>query len=221
MSPDPAGLRGRSLKSLDGLERVDVPLDGVLELREHNQVNSYDELLIPHPALTHKRDSLRLTTPGRRISLALLRESLVEAIDATDIPIVEEPAPCVIEIQLAAIGMNVDYSDDAVALATMTTEMQLRDSRSREPLLGYSTKRLIASPEEGVTQSRELRRGLSETVESLNLASALRDAGLADDVIRSGCKGTFANLGRAAQRALRDQGNQVAPLRTTMSSRPL
>lgn len=160
----------------------------------------YDKLMIPEARISFRRDSQRLTSLARSIFLEMLRTSLVDAIEAANIPIVDEPGRCVMEIDLAAIGFAFPTNRTADQLATLTMVMQFRDSESGQPLLRYSTERLIDSPEEGVTHDEKLRTGLNEIVRDLNLAGSLRGAGLGDDSVRPGCESLLGQLGRRAQR---------------------
>lgn len=196
---DGSSLHVTHLRSVEGLERVDIPLPGTLELRENHGIGGYDKLLVPNASITFRTDSKRLTTPARRIFLEMIRSSLVDAIRAVDLPVVVEPGQCVMEIDLAAVGFDLSTARGADQLATLTVVMQFRDSESGTTLLRYSTERLIDNPERGVTHDAKLREGLDEIVKDLNLAGSLRGAGLAGDTIRPGCDATLAQIGRQAQ----------------------
>ena len=55
---------------------------------------------------------------------------------------------------------------------------------------------------QGANRKRLLRKGFDEIVEKMDLSTALRSAGLADDEVRPGCDGLMAKLGREAQPAV-------------------
>ncbi len=196
---DDSSLHVKRLRSVDGLERVDFASAGTLELRENHGIGGYDKLLVPDASITFLLESQRLTKPARRIFLEMLRSSFVDAIEVVNLPVVDEPGQCVMEIDLAAIGFDLTTERHADQLVTLTMVMQFRDSESGDLLLRYSTEHLIANPENGATHDTKLREGLDEIVRDLNLAGSLRGAGLADDAIRPGCDGTLAQLGRRAQ----------------------
>jgi len=189
----------RSFPTRDGLERVDVPIDGVLELRKDHRIGGYDALMIPNASISYEEGSSRLTTPARRVFLELLRDSIVTATAAAAIPVEQQPGPCVMEINLSVSRLDLDVAARADQLAELTVIMQFRDSGSRTPLLRYSNEARVPNPETGITRDEQLRTGLDKIVADLNLAGVLRPAGLADDELIPGCKGTLAARGRAAQ----------------------
>ncbi len=193
------GFQRRRLKPIDGLERVEFPLPGVLELREDHRIGSYDAFLIPDASLSYRRGSSKLTRPAERVFLGLLKESIVKGSEAAAIPIEQEPGACVMEINLAVSRLNLDVADRADQLAELTLVMQFRDSTSRMPLLRYAAEKRVPNPKEGVSHDKQIRRGLDRIVGEMDLSAALRSSGLADDTINPGCQGTLAARGRAAQ----------------------
>lgn len=188
-----------ALRSVDGLERRDFGLEGVLELRDDHRIGMYDAFLIPRATMSYARDSRRLTTPARRVFLSLLHQSLVEAAIAADVPITNQPGPCVMEINLAVVGLDLDI--EAEDLADLTLVMQFRDSTSREPLLRYATQDRIPQPDDDISRARQLQRGFDRIVAKMNIASAMRASGLTDDDFETECNRTLAARGRAAAAA--------------------
>jgi hypothetical protein len=188
-----------SFLSHDGLERVEIDLPGVLELREDHGIGRYDAVTIPNARLRYKRGSLRMTRMARQIFLTLLTDTLVDASTDATLPIESEPGPCVMEINLEVVGMNLEVDDDPLRLADMTVVMQFFDSASQEPLLRYAVPHRIPNPNAGNTPDDQLKKGLRRIVDELNLAASLRGAGLADENFEPGCNGTLAALGRAAE----------------------
>lgn len=186
------------LRAIDGLERVEIPMPGVLELREDHRIGGYDAFVIPDASLSYKRGSSRLTRDAERVFLKLLKESLIEASEAAVVPIEQEPGACVMEISLTVSRMDLDVGIRADQLAELTLIMQFRDSVSRDPLLRYATVNRVPNPSEGATHDRQIRRGLDRIVKEMDISRAFRSAGLADDTIIPGCKGTLADRGRAA-----------------------
>jgi hypothetical protein len=188
----------RRMKPIDGLERVDVALPGILEVREDHRIGSYDAFLIPPATLSYTRGSVPLSPPAKRAFLSLLRESIVEASEAAVIPVEDNPGPCVMEIQLRVSGLNLELTDRADQLVELTLVMQFRDSMSGMPLLRYATENRVPNPADGVTQDQQIRKGLRQIVADMNIAGAFRATNYADDTINPGCKGTLAARGRAA-----------------------
>lgn len=186
------------LRSIDGLDREEISLPGLLEIRENHGIGAYDAFLIPESTIAYKRDSLRLSREGEQIFLELLRDTIVELSEAATIPVLDDPGPCVMQINLDVARMDLDTARDANQLAEMTLVMQFRDSQSREVLLRYATINRVPNPELGMTHDSQIRRGLKQIVDDMDLSTSLRGAGLADDAIKPGCKGTLAAIGRAA-----------------------
>jgi hypothetical protein len=186
------------LRAIDGLEQVDAPLPGILELREDHRIGSYDALLFPDPSISYERGSLELSTAAERAFLSLLQESLVTAAQRNGVPIAQERGACVMEVSLRISRMKIDIADRAQQLAEMTLVMQFRDSMSRASLLRYATENRIPSPKESSTPDEQMREGLDRIIAEMNIAVAMRETGFANDTILPGCKGTLAALGRAA-----------------------
>jgi len=184
---------------MNRLERVEIPLPGILEIRADHGIGSYDALLIPNATLRYERESLKLTRFARQIFLSLLVETLTEASRAASIPIVDEPGPCVMEINLEVLGLHLAVGDSAERLAELTLVMEFLDSTSREPLLRYATENHVPNPKEDTTHNEQLKQGLTQIIADMNLAGPFRSAGLGDDTIAAGCNGTLAAIGRAAQ----------------------
>jgi hypothetical protein len=198
MFSDGDSLERRRIRPIDGLETVEVSLPGILEVREDHRIGSYDALLIPNASLSYTRGSLLLTLPAKRAFLGLLRESIIEASKAAEIPIQERPGTCVMEIQLRVSGLNLEVTDRADQLVEMTLVMQFRDSVSRMPLLRYATENRVPNPMEGVTHDQQIRKGLRQIIADMNIAGAFRASGYANNPINPDCKGTLAARGRAA-----------------------
>jgi hypothetical protein len=198
-SPESDGPADRiRLQSVDGLDRVEIDLPGILEIRKDHRIGRYDALLIPVPSMSYENDSLRLTPDGQHAFLTLLRDSIVEASQRAALPVVEQPGPCVMEISLQVSRMDLETALYGDQLAELILIMQFRDSVSGEPLLRYAKQDRVPHPEKGITPDQQIRRGLDRIVAEMDLSTALRPAGLAQDVTDPVCKGTLAARGRAA-----------------------
>ena len=200
LSPSEQRVHAR-LAATDGLERVDVDLPGVLEVRADHHIGSYDALLIPRPSLGYERQSLRLTREAERVLLTLLRDSIVEASLAAAVPVVDEPARCTMEIDLRVAGFDVQVDHDSPQLAKLTLVMEFRDSLTRKLLLRYAADDRVPSPTGDETHDDRIRRGLDRIVADMNIGGPFRASGFANDTVLPGCKGTLAARGRAAAQA--------------------
>ena len=188
------------LPPIGGLERVDIAVPGVLELRENHGIGSYDALLLPQATLRYRPESQRLTPDAREVFLSMLHRTLVDATHAASIPIVTEPGPCVMEIEFDVVRMFIDVSERSKQVAHLVLVMQFRDSASGDLLLRYATENEIATGGPDIPNREQLRKGLAAMMRNMDLAGPLRGAGLADDAISPECNGTLAAIGRAAQR---------------------
>ena len=188
-----------SLRSAEGLIRVDRNTLGILDVHESHGIGRYDGLVVPEASLSYRRGSERLTDEAEAVFLRLLRQSLVEASTAAAIPVEADPAECVMEIRLAVSKLNLNVLRNGRSLAEMIMVMEFRDSTSRELLLRYATPAEIENPEAGVAEDTQLRRGLDRIVADLDLSRAVDSEMLASDYVRSGCNGTLAARGRAAR----------------------
>lgn len=113
----------------------------------------------------------------------------------------EEPGECVMEVELAITRLDIDTSRRADQLVEMVLVMMFRDASTREPLLRYARLGRVPTPEPEITHDAQLRRGLDELVQRMNMTGSLRPANLADDQIRPGCRGTLAARGRGETKA--------------------
>ena len=189
------------LRTIDGLDRIEVGVpgfEGILEVRPDHRIGAYDALLLASPSLGYRRHSMRLTTDGEAVFLALLQQSLVDAIRASRVSTVEGPERCAMEIELEVIRMDLDTGAQAGELAEMTIIMHFRDSMSGTPLLRYAKRNTVPHPDRGVTDDLQIRAGLDRIVRDMNIATVLRPAGLADDSKVEGCEGTLADRGPEA-----------------------
>lgn len=197
-SSRPSASSAPSSRSLDGLERVEIDMPGVLELRTNHRIGGYDQFLIPKATLSYERNSLRLTREAQSVFLSLLRTSLVNASTAAGIPIVSKPGPCTMEVELDVVDLDLDLAHAKTDLAQLTVVMQFRDSMSRQRLLRYAASDHVTKPADGADTDSKLQQGFDRVVADMDLAPALRGSGLADDAIIPGCSGRLAALGRAA-----------------------
>jgi hypothetical protein len=190
--------------TVDGLERVAIPARGVLDLRPDHGIGRCAAFLLPEVSVSYKRRSPRLTQPAERVFVNLLRQSLVEAASAAEVPIEHAPGPCVMEINISVVSVDLDVSERSRELADMTLVMEFRDSSSREPLLRYATENRVKHAREGDSRNKQLQHGFDRIIEEMNITVPLRESGLANNPLDPACNGTLAAIGRAAVQQRRD-----------------
>lgn len=190
------------LRPLAGLDRVVVPVPGVLEIRTDHRIAGYDEILLRDARLAYRPGSLELTRDAEVAFLDLLESSLVRAIESSRVPLATERGRCAMEVELEVADMDLETADYSPQLVGMVIAMTFRDSVSGDPLLRYARAFRIDQPAPGNTDDRQLRVGLQEAVREMNVATVLRPAGLATDSRIDGCAGTLGERGRAANAAI-------------------
>ena len=184
-------------KTIDGLERVEVDMPGVLFLREEHGIGGYDEFLIPPSTISYRRSSRKLPRVMEAEFLALLEQSLVDAAEDAEIAVVREPDACVMQVAMNLIDVEVDRRGRD-GLGRMTLLMEFRDASTGAPLLRYATENRVPQPEEGVSRPDQFRAAFDEMVADMEISGALRAAGLGDDSVPPGCRGTLAERGRSS-----------------------
>jgi len=194
--PKPSG--EDNAKATDGLVKVGIDMPGILFLREHHGIGSYDAFLIPPADIAYRRRSRKLAPELEEEFLAQLEQSLIDSASDHDIPIDQTPGQCVMQIAIALVNVDLKRSSSAKTLGEMTLVMEFRDSISRQTLLRYATQNQIASEGRQADRTRQLRDSFDVMLEEMDFGAAFRVAGLADDEIRPGCRGTLADRGRAA-----------------------
>ena len=184
------------LRPLPNLNRVEVPIPGVLELLRDHKIGGYDALLIRDSRLDYRDGSMRLTRAAESAFLSLLSGSLVSATEAAEVPMRNAPDRCVMEIEMDVDALDLETGVHSPDLAELVVTMLFRDSLTGKPLLRYSKRDRIAHPSSGVTNDQQLRVGLRRIVDEMNVATVLRPAGLATDDLIEGCQGVLGARGR-------------------------
>lgn len=193
-SPEPP------MTTLDGLVRREIETPGALYLRDSHQIGSYDAFQIETSEIAYQRRSLKLPAGLEQEFAEKLMQTLVAAASAADIPVLESPGPCVMQIVMHPADVNIAEST-AQSLAEMKLIMEFRDSLSGQPLLRFITDNRIEKQGDEVSWSDQIRERFDEMVAEMDIGAGLRGAGLADDELLPGCKGTLAERGRAAASA--------------------
>ena len=186
-------------KTVDGLVRTDIDAAGILYLRPDHGIGGYDAFRIAPVQISYVRGSRHMKDDLEEDFKKQLHDSLVDGIQRARIPITDKPGECVMQIGMALVDTEISRSTSAEILGKMILVMEFRDSMSRQPLLRFATMNRIQN--ENRARSRLLRKSVDEMVERMDLSTALRGAGLADDQIRPGCKGRLAALARERTKA--------------------
>ncbi len=181
-------------RSVDGLVEREIDARGVLFIRDNHGIGSYDAFQVATATIDYQRNSKKLPPKMETIFMAELEQSLMDAAMAGGIPLIRGSGNCVLNLGLRLANVVID--PNRATLAEITLVMEFRDSQSKQPLLRYATENRVDNPVGGASGRRHLRSSFDEMVAEMNIAVALREAGLAADEIRPGCKGTLAELGR-------------------------
>ena len=183
-------------KSVDGLVKREIDARGVLFIRNNHGIGSYDAFQIATSTIDYERNSKKLPPKMEALFITELEQSLIDAAMEADISLEKGSGNCVLKLALRLANVVIDPNSST--LAEMTLVMEFRDSQSKQPLLRYATENRVDNPSSGGSRSKHLRTNFNEMVTEMNIAVALREAGLAADEIRPGCKGSLSELGRRA-----------------------
>ena len=195
--------RAFRLRPLRGIEQVEAPIPGVLELRRDHAIGGYDEILVTPGRIDYRMGSDRLTEEAENAFVKLLRNTMVDAISEVGIRVAEAPSPCAMQVVFEVAELDLETRTYAENLAELIVLMRFHDSPTGRPLLRYARRQLVPHPEVGTTGDRQLRTEFQRIVREMNVTNALRPAGLATDAKIEGCVGVLGNLGRAATEAAR------------------
>ncbi len=183
----------------DGLVKTEIDMPGVLFIRPDHGVGGYDSFLIPEATLSYTGKSAKLPADLEIEFAVLLEQSLVDAADAAEIPVMDSPGDCVVQINLGFYDIELELSSKAETLAKAVLVMEFRDSVSGLPLLRYATVNRIENQGTGSSRKRQIREGFDKMVAQLDISTAMRAAGLGAVEARPGCQGSLASRGGRAQ----------------------
>ena len=184
------------LETVDGLKARQIDAPGRLFLRDDHQIGAYDAFLISESSVSYDRQSRVLPEIMEASFLAALEQSLYDAAEEAQIPIVDAPGTCVMEVGMRLTDVVVDRAG-ADRLGTMTLVMEFRDTDSGAPLLRYATQNSIDNEGMGIPRSEQFQAAFEGMVAEMEISGALRAAGLTNNATRPGCRGTLAERGRS------------------------
>ncbi len=146
-----------AVKSPDGLNKVDNVLMGTLFMKTDYAFGSYHQFALGRTVVTFKQGS-RVLDENELNELKSIFEGVArEAIARTGRTEAEKPDRCVALVNLALVDLDLVAADGAGAssLGAVTLVMEIRDGRTREPLLRYGQRRRL---EGGAGLGTSLRR---------------------------------------------------------------
>jgi len=184
------------LETIDGLKAREIDAPGRLFLRDDHQIGAYDAFLISESTISYDRQSRVLPEIMEATFLAALEQSLYDAAEDAEIPIVDVPGTCVMEVGMRLADVVVDRAG-AERLGTMTLVMEFRDTESGAPLLRYATQNTIENEGTGIPRSEQFQTAFEGMVAEMEISGALRAAGLTNNATRPGCRGTLAERGQS------------------------
>ncbi len=192
-SGGPADEGPRVAKS--GLVETEIDMPGMLFVRKDHGIGSYDAFLVPPASLSYRRGSSDLPDDLEEVFKAQLEQTLIDAAEKAEIPVVREPGACVMVVALGLLDVDVERRSSADPVGELTLAMEFRDSQSGEPLLHYQAAQTVANDRSGDDPARQVIRGFDRMVREMQLAGALRAAGLTDGAVRPECDGLLAQRG--------------------------
>jgi hypothetical protein len=177
--------------------RTEIDMPGTLYVREGHGIGSYDAFLIPPAALGYRRGSAPLPDALEESFKAQLEQTLLDATRAAEIPTVNAPGACVMIVALGVLEVDVASRDSADPAGELTMAMEFRDSLSGDALLRYEAPQTVANDGSGDPPAEQIMRRFDGMVRDMQLAGALRAAGLAEEATRPECDGLLAKRGQA------------------------
>lgn len=183
----------------EALDPVEFPLPGTLLLKEGHGIGGYDAFLVPESTIRYRRGSRPLPPDLEAGFLASLEQTLVDAAEEADIPVVHTRGRCVMEVSMDLREVDIEPQGRS-RLGRMNLVMEFRDTLTDEPLLRYVREHEIPSQGTATRRGAQLKQAFAKMVASMEIGGALRAAGLAEDAERAGCRGTLAARGSASVR---------------------
>jgi hypothetical protein len=171
---------------VEGLERLEVDIGGILLVKPDHFMASYDRLMVDPIVVTFLRGSKKLgTAETKRLEAHLRAATARELVNVDSSKIVEEPGPCVLRMQTAFLDLELpplttasgSRSGYVRSFGSVTLVHEMRDSTSGTVLLRYMGRRRAgggspvasASVWSGLTRTfdemlSDLQRSLVESV---------------------------------------------------------
>lgn len=181
-------------QTVDGLTRTEIDAPGVLFIRDDHGIGSYDAFLIPEATISYRRRSVRLPTQLESAFMASLEQTLIDAAREADIPIVQTPGNCVLQVAMGLTDVDIERTKTR-SIGRLTLVMEFRDTLSGQPLLRYATRNTIEREGTDVPRSEQISVAFDKMVGEMEIAGALRAAGLGEGAIRPGCEGILSKRG--------------------------
>ncbi|MEZ4352382.1 MAG: hypothetical protein R3F16_01795 [Myxococcota bacterium] len=178
----------------EGLVLRPVALPGRLYVRPDHAIGTYDRFLIPESTIAYQDHSLRLPEEAEIVYLAMLEQSLLDAVRDASIEVTKVPGECTLQVQmrLEDVKLTKSVRDED----SMTLVLELRDTLSGSPLLRYETEYPVPSPDEDDSLGEQVSATFDRMVAEMEVSGALRGAGLGASTSRPPCEGVLAQRGQ-------------------------
>jgi hypothetical protein len=146
--PEPAPPDARA--RVDSLERLEIPIGGILLVKHDHNMASYDQLMVDSTIVTIARGSNKLSSAETLKLEAHLREAAARELVNVDLSkVVDEPGPCVLRMQTSFLDLELPPLTTGVGSHTVfvrthgsvTLVHELRDSMTGTVLLRYMGRR--------------------------------------------------------------------------------
>jgi hypothetical protein len=132
-----------AVMSPDGLHKVDGVKVGTLFMRPDYVFGSYREFVLTDPEVTFEQGSRVLKQEELDQLMGIFEAVAREAITSTGRSEVPVGAPCVAEVNLALVDLNLAAGTASGNLGAVTLVLEIRDGVTREALLRYGQRRRL------------------------------------------------------------------------------
>jgi hypothetical protein len=149
-APAPTPLSKKAHARVTGIERLDIPIAGVLLVKPDHYLTSYDRLMVDPIIVTFARGSMKLSlAETERLETHLREATARELVNVDPSKIVSEPGPCVLQMQTAFLeielptleALSSSHSTFVSSFGSVSLVHELRDSMTGSVLLRYMGRR--------------------------------------------------------------------------------
>ncbi|MEE3332189.1 MAG: DUF3313 family protein [Myxococcota bacterium] len=131
----------------DGLERVDHQQRGRLFVNPDHRISAVHRYVLTQVFVTYKRDSPRFSENEEKRMINYVEEGVAASMEVNGAAMVPEPGPCVLSIGIGLVDVELSEPSGTGASTNqlgmwgaVTMVLDVRDSRSGEPLLRYGRR---------------------------------------------------------------------------------
>ena len=131
----------------DGLESIDHDQRGRLFVNPDHRISAAHRYVLTQVFVTYKRDSPRFSEREEKRMIDYVKEGVAASMEINGAAMVSEPGPCVLSIGIGLIDVALSEPSGTGASTNqlgiwgaVTMVLDVRDSRSGEPLLRYGRR---------------------------------------------------------------------------------